>query len=155
MASRQERRKAERDAAKRAPAQVGAAVAAGVAGAGAGGGGGGVAAARANASANPNPGGDWTTQAADPVALFNALASIKLLKQKAAEGDREARFSLGFWLLEGHGPDGTAAGPAGRSPKADAAGLALRILNLFCAQKSYRSLTCPSQMPAERRRVSV
>ena len=51
--SRQERRKAERDAAKRAPARAGA------------GGAGGVAAALANL--NVNPLGDWTTQAEDPL----------------------------------------------------------------------------------------
>jgi hypothetical protein len=50
--SRQERRKAERDAAKRAPAQAGAAGAAG--------------AAAALANLNVNAGGDWTTQSEDP-----------------------------------------------------------------------------------------
>ena len=55
MPSRQERRKAERDAAKRAPATTGAA------------GAGGATAARAgvNVNVNVNPLGDWTTQAAD------------------------------------------------------------------------------------------
>jgi len=53
MPSRQERRKAERDAAKRAPARAGAAGAAG--------------AAAAIANLNVNPLGDWKTQAADPV----------------------------------------------------------------------------------------
>ena len=52
MPSRQERRKAERDAAKRAPAQAGAAGAAGA------------AAALANLRVHPD--GDWATQAADP-----------------------------------------------------------------------------------------
>ena len=47
--SRQERRKAERDAAKRAPARTGAAAAAG--------------AGAALANLNMNPLGDWTTQA--------------------------------------------------------------------------------------------
>ena len=51
--SRQERRKAERDAAKRAPTKAGA------------GGAGGAAAAPANLNVN-HPLGDWTTQAADP-----------------------------------------------------------------------------------------
>jgi hypothetical protein len=54
--SRQERRKAERDAAKRAPAKSGAGGAGGAAGA---------AAALANLNVNPL-GDDWTTQAADP-----------------------------------------------------------------------------------------
>ena len=52
MPARQERRKAERDAAKRAPAQAGAAGAAG--------------GAAALANLNVNPLGDWTTQAEDP-----------------------------------------------------------------------------------------
>jgi len=52
MPSRQERRKAERDAAKRAPAQAGAAGAAGA------------AAALANLRVNLD--GNWTTQAEDP-----------------------------------------------------------------------------------------
>jgi hypothetical protein len=52
MPSRQERRKAERDAAKRAPALVGAGGAGGAAAAGAG--------------VNVIPLGDWTTQAKDP-----------------------------------------------------------------------------------------
>jgi len=59
MPSRQERRKAERDAAKRAPAAAGAAGATGAAGAA-------TAAARANVDVNPI--GDWTTQAEDPAA---------------------------------------------------------------------------------------
>ena len=50
--SRQERRKAERDAAKRTPARAGAAGAAG--------------AAAALANLNVTPLGDWTTQAKDP-----------------------------------------------------------------------------------------
>ena len=53
--SRQERRKAERDAAKRAPAKTGTAGAAGAAGA---------AAALANLTVEPL--GGWTTQAEDP-----------------------------------------------------------------------------------------
>ena len=52
MPSRQERRKAERTAAKRAPAQAGAGGAAG--------------AAAALANINVIPLGDWTTQAEDP-----------------------------------------------------------------------------------------
>jgi hypothetical protein len=52
MPSRQERRKAERDAAKRASTQAGAAGAAG--------------AAAALASLNVNVEGDWTTQNGDP-----------------------------------------------------------------------------------------
>jgi hypothetical protein len=51
--SRQERRKAERQAAKRAPAQAGAAGATG--------------AATALANLNVNPLGDWTTHAQDPL----------------------------------------------------------------------------------------
>jgi hypothetical protein len=55
MPSRQERRKAERTAAKRAPAQAGA-----------GGAGGAAGAAAALANINVIPLGDWTTQAEDP-----------------------------------------------------------------------------------------
>jgi hypothetical protein len=63
MPSRQERRKAERVAAKRAPGQVGAAGAGGAGAAGEAGGAGGAegaAAALANLHVNVNPGGDWT-----------------------------------------------------------------------------------------------
>ena len=56
--SRQERRKAERDASKRAPAKSGAGGAAGAGGA--------EGAAAALANLNVNPLGDWTTQAEDP-----------------------------------------------------------------------------------------
>jgi hypothetical protein len=56
--SRQERRKAERDAAKRAPAKTGAAGGAGAAGTA------GAAAALANLTVNPL--GDWKTQEVDP-----------------------------------------------------------------------------------------
>jgi hypothetical protein len=77
--SRQERRKAGRDAAKRAPAQAGAARAAGgnqgaEGAAGANQGAAGAAAALANLNVNVNPPlGDWTTQAKDHTALFDAL----------------------------------------------------------------------------------
>jgi hypothetical protein len=64
--SRQERRKAERDAAKRAPAQAGAAEARGA------------AAARANT--NLNPVGDWTTQAKDPSVWLGGYCSPRYPK---------------------------------------------------------------------------
>jgi hypothetical protein len=76
MPSRQERRKAERDAAKRAPGQAGAA--------------GGAAAARANV--NTNPVGDWTTQTEDPNLLFRALGA-EIVKQRAGAGDPRSLFS--------------------------------------------------------------
>jgi hypothetical protein len=105
MPSRQERRKAERDAAKRAPAQAGAA--------GAGG------AAAAHASANVNPVGDWKTQAADPDLLVRALGG-ELVKERAGEGDMEAQWSWGCRLLgELAGAAGTLSAAAGRSPQAD------------------------------------
>ena len=88
MASRQERRKAERDAAKRAPAQAGAGGAAGAAGAG------GVGAARADVNVNVNPVGDWTTQTENFLAVFATLTPIAV-KWKADEGDRNAQYSLG------------------------------------------------------------
>ena len=106
MPSRQERRKAERDAAKRAPAQAGAA---------------GAAAARANV--NVTQLGNWTTQAADPYVLLNALGA-ETVKQRAGEGDREAQFSLGCWLMNEAGVWATPLGAGDRSPKADV-GLAL------------------------------
>jgi hypothetical protein len=65
MPSRQEQRKAERDAAKRAQAEAKTAGAAGAAGA-----------AAALANLNVNTLGDWTTQAEDPAA---GLADIPLL----------------------------------------------------------------------------
>jgi len=113
MPSRQERRKAERDAAKRTPAQAGAAGAAGA------------AADLAILNVNVNPVGDWTTQADDPMVLFDALG-VENLRQRAVEGDREAQFSLGCWLVcEADGAAGTPLGTASRSPKADV-GFALR-----------------------------
>ena len=72
--SRQERRKAERAAAKRAPAQAGS---------GGAGGAGGAAAARADV--NGNAGGDWTTQSGDASLLMRALGP-EGVKQRAAEG---------------------------------------------------------------------
>ena len=80
MPSRQERRKAEREAAKSAPGQAGA------------GGAGGAAAGRANVHVNPV--GDWTTQTEDYNVLFRALG-FESVKRKVAEGDKEAQFSLG------------------------------------------------------------
>jgi hypothetical protein len=82
MPSRQERRKAERDAAKRTPGQAGA---------GAAGGAGGAATARANV--NMNPVGVWTTQAEDPGVLYNALGA-EMVNLRASAGDREAQWSL-------------------------------------------------------------
>jgi hypothetical protein len=102
MPSRQERRKAERDAAKRAPAQArasGAAGAAGAAGAGATGAAG-AAAARANVILNPGISvGDWTTQAGPIRAaeMFRALGA-ETVKRRAGEGDSEAQWRLGRGL---------------------------------------------------------
>ena len=87
MPSRQERRQAERDAAKRAPAQavaVAQARAAGAAGAG--------GAAAAPATVNVNPLGDWTTQEKDPSALFLELGA-ETVYHRAAAGDTEAQWS--------------------------------------------------------------
>ena len=88
MPSRQERRKAERAAAKRAPSpgQAGASTAAGA------------AAAIANLNVNVDPGGDWTTQEKDPSILLGALPT-HIMKQRAAAGDRAAQFSQGFHLV--------------------------------------------------------
>ena len=110
MPSRQERRKAERAAAKRAPAKAGAAAPAG----------GGGASAAAAPAAPANPGGDWSTQAEDATLLHQALGP-DLLKQRATEGDPAAQYSQGHKLM---GEAGMAAGErvlgaGGRSPKAD------------------------------------
>jgi TPR repeat protein len=105
--SRQERRKAEREAAKRAPARAGAAGAAGA------------AAALGNLYVNVNPPlGDWTTQAKDANALFDALGP-QMVKQRAAAGDREAQYSLGFALVAGAGGVGKRLGTGDRSPQSD------------------------------------
>jgi len=104
--SRQERRRAERDASKRAPAQAGA-----------------LGAAAARADVNVNPVGDWTTQASDPFVLFRT-AGANIVKQRAGAGDREAQWSLGYhlmWEVEGFAFNTRprTLGAAGRSPKAD------------------------------------
>ena len=71
MTSRQERRKAERDAAKRAPAKAGAAGAAG--------------AAAALENLNVNPLGDWKTQAEDPaVGLADCSPILECRKTRVA-----------------------------------------------------------------------
>jgi TPR repeat protein len=118
--SRQERRKAERDKAKRAPARAGAAGDAGAAGANQGAArAAGAAAALANLHVNVNPPlGDWTTQAEDPTDLYNALGP-QMVKQRADAGDRDAQYSLGVRLV---GEGGYAEGeevPLGRSPQSD------------------------------------
>jgi len=145
--SRQERRKAERVALKRAQAGNRAEGAAG--------------AAAALANLNVNPLGHWTTQAENPAVgpgrywtfwtsldsptnerfrvlkkkqrvtpawpyssvLFEALGAA-VVKQGAAKGDAEAQFSLGSHLV--CKADGGVAplGSSGRSPRADV-GLAL------------------------------
>ena len=105
MPSRQERRKAERDAAKRAPAQGGAGGAAGA------------AAALANLNVNVNLGGDWTTQTGDPNVLVRERGS-EVVKRLADAGDREAQYSLGYLIMKKAEGVGT-LGAAGRSPQAD------------------------------------
>jgi len=82
--TRQERRKAERAAAKRAPVRAGASDARG--------------AAAARAHLNDNPGGDWTTQTEFPFDLFQALGE-DVLHQRVVEGDREAEYAVGYMLL--------------------------------------------------------
>ena len=127
MPSRQERRKAERDAAKRAPAQAGSA------------GAGGAAAALANLNVNVNPGGDWTTQAADSNLLFRALGA-EIVKQRAGEGDREAQWSLGRLLVKAADRAArTPVGTASKSPKVEE-GLAeegLALLEKAAGHASY------------------
>jgi hypothetical protein len=118
--SRQERRKAERDAAKRAPARARAAGA---------GGGGGAAADIANLTVNPL---GWTTQNGDHNVMFQALG-FENVKRKAGEGNREAQYSMGMWLVtEAEGGEGQ-LGASGRSPKADV-GSALSLHPNFSSQ---------------------
>jgi hypothetical protein len=119
MPSRQERRKAERDAAKRAPAQTTAANAA--------------SAAAALANANLNPLGDWTTQAEDPGALFQTFGA-DVVEQRAAHGDGEAQWSRGYRLLSRAGAAGTPMGLT-RSTKADV-GFALCIAQFPVAHQT-------------------
>jgi len=119
MPSRQERRKAERDAKKRAPGQAGAAGA---------GGAGGTAAALANLNIRENPVGDWTTQAADPY-VIRALGD-EIVKQRAVAGDRAAQFSWGTVIVSAaDGGAGAPLGSSGRSPQADV-GFALRTAQI-------------------------
>jgi hypothetical protein len=127
MPSRQERRKAERDAAKRAPARSGAAGIAGAAGAA-----GAARAAAALANLNVNQLGDWTTQTDDPKALLQALG-VRVVIQMAAEGDRAAQFSQGCNLIAELAGEGL-SGAAGRSPQVEV-GLAHTC--------TFRSLTRP------------
>jgi TPR repeat protein len=113
--SRQERRKAERDAAKRAPARAGAAGAAGANQGAAGA----AAAALANLNVNVNPPlGDWTTQAKDPTVLLRAL-DPQMVKQRADAGDRDAQYSLGYALVGKAGGVGKPLSTGGRSPQSD------------------------------------
>ena len=129
--SRQERRKAERDAAKR-PAQASRPAQPAAAGEAA------THAAAALANLNVNPGGDWTTQAEDEDSanLIQALG-VEKVKQLAEQGVREAQYSMGLYLIDEYGRDalgrgdvdeaGTPldTGTAGRTPESDV-GLALQ-----------------------------
>jgi hypothetical protein len=83
--SRQERRKAGRDAAKRAPAMTGAAVAGGAGGAGAAAG-----AAAALANLNVHPLGNWKTQTEDPAVGPGRYRSPRhrLLSNSSGEGSK-------------------------------------------------------------------
>jgi len=127
MPSRQECRKAGRDAAKRAPSQAGAA--------GAGGAGG---AATPRANLNMNPVGDWTTQAEDPWLLLETLGD-EVVKRKAGAGDREARFSHGSRLVSeaDEAVGATNLGAGGRSRKADV-GFALSPAQFPCFPVSFQ-----------------
>ena len=51
-------------------------------------------------------------------ALVDALGA-DTVKQRAAEGDREAQWTLGYLLMNEMEGDGTPLGTAGRSPQAD------------------------------------
>jgi len=131
MPSRQERRKGERDAAKRAPAQARATGAAGAAVA---------AAALANLNMNVKPVGDWTTQAANSN-LFRALGP-EMVKRRAAEGDMEAQFSLGYRLMaEAEGSAEAPLGTAATSPKSDV-GLTPRTAQFPVARTTALTRRC-------------
>jgi hypothetical protein len=140
MASRQERRKAERDAAKRAPANAGGAGAAGAAGA-----------AAALANLNVNPLGDWTTQTEDPLALLRAVGAA-VVKRKADAGDREAQFTVGVMLMsEANGGAAFRDAPA-TSPKAQVG------LRTYLPTEEFRLLTTAglhSQTVPQDRGVSI
>jgi TPR repeat protein len=113
MPSRQERRKVERDAAKRGHGQAQAQAQAGAAGAA------GAAAPLANLHVNVTPPlRDWTTQAEDPNELARALGP-QMVKQRAAAGDAEAQYCLGYRLMAVAGGEGVPLGAGGRSPKSD------------------------------------
>ena len=116
-------RKADRDAAKRAPAQPGAAGA---------------------AAAIANPLGDWTSQTADPAVLVRALGA-EHVKQRAVAGDPDAQYSLGHWILSAAnvGTHHTALGAAGRSPKAEA-GSALSTETFPVTQNTEMHLWSPT-----------
>ena len=63
-------------------------------------------------------GGDWTTQESDPSALIEVLGP-GALAQKAAEGDRDAQFSLGYmWASSAPAAAAGELDAAGRSPYA-------------------------------------
>jgi TPR repeat protein len=117
----------EREATKRASARAGGAGAAGANQGAAGAaevaraneGAAGAAAALANLNVNVNPPlGDWTTQAEDPVALLRAL-DPQMLKQRAAAGDRDAQYSLGYMLVSAAEDVDVPLGAGGRSPQSD------------------------------------
>jgi hypothetical protein len=167
MPSRQERRKAERDAAKRAPAMAGA---------------GGAAAARADL--NVNPLGHWRTQTEDPyvgpgrrallathvigchlsqrrqtrriltwramtawpdpLAMLDALG-LEVIQQRAAKGDGEAQFSLGWLLVRGADGQAGEQGTSGRSPRSDV-GFALSNCLYRVVTGQGASMRSPDQM---------
>jgi len=118
MPSRQERRKQERDAAKRAAAAAGSA------------GAGGSAAAPANL--NVNPVGDWTTQTESPSAMYRTLGG-EVVARRAAAGDREAQYSQGSLFISAAGVNADALGAGGTTPRMDVG------FSYFASQVSGRS----------------
>ena len=77
------------------------------------------------------------TQREDPSELHNELGN-KLVKQRAGEGDREAQWSLGYWLMsDAEGVAEMPLGTAGGSPMADV-GLAPRTAQ--CEMMGRRGL---------------
>ena len=77
----------------------------------------------------------------DPSALLSVLGA-QVVERRAAEGDREAQYSMGYRLMSEARVAGTPLGAGGRSPKADA-GLARCTAQFPVAhQTEMRRVTC-------------
>jgi len=100
MPSRQERRKAERDAEKRPIVQSAVAVTTAV------------------TEAVIVPLGDWSTQTKDGTVLFLKLGMHALARRVSNVGDRDAQYSLGCFLIHcPQGPQGADTEDAAKQQK--------------------------------------